>query len=110
MLTLCVVVYKVVLADCLKGAQMSLIKRFSDVVRANLNALVDAAEDPEKMLEQSIIEMKEQEQRGKKKLFEITVLYKQALKHIQTKCKAWPEAMKTKHEASWHKSRPCRSE
>lgn len=58
---------------------MSLIKRFSDVVRANLNALLDAAEDPEKLMNQSILEMKEQEKRGKQELLKIAALHKLAL-------------------------------
>jgi|LSQX01.2.fsa_nt_gb phage shock protein A len=36
---------------------MSIFKRFSDVVRANINALIDKAEDPEKMANQIIMDL-----------------------------------------------------
>lgn len=38
---------------------MSLFKRFSDNIRANLNSLLDKAEDPEKMLNQYLRDMEE---------------------------------------------------
>ncbi len=39
---------------------MSLLERVSTLVRANLNDLVDKAEDPEKMIEQVILDMQNQ--------------------------------------------------
>ena len=39
---------------------MGIFKRLSDVIKANLNDLLNRAEDPEKMLNQMLIEMKEQ--------------------------------------------------
>jgi len=36
---------------------MALLERVSTLVRANLNDLIDKAEDPEKMLKQVIIDM-----------------------------------------------------
>ena len=42
----------------LKGAcAVSIFKRISDVVRSNVNSAIDAAEDPRKVLEQTIIDM-----------------------------------------------------
>ncbi|EHQ89921.1 PspA/IM30 family protein [Desulfosporosinus youngiae] len=38
---------------------MGLFKRFSDNIRANLNSLLDKAEDPEKMLDQYLRDMEE---------------------------------------------------
>src|SRR5882762_4987688 len=39
---------------------MALLERVSTLVRANLNDLIDKAEDPEKMLKQVIIDMQNQ--------------------------------------------------
>ena len=39
---------------------MSLMERVSALIRANLNDLVDKAEDPEKMLKQVIVDMENQ--------------------------------------------------
>jgi len=38
---------------------MGLFKRVSDNIRANLNSLLDKAEDPEKMLDQYLRDMEE---------------------------------------------------
>jgi len=39
---------------------MAIFERISDLVRANINDLIDRAEDPEKMVKQIIIDMEEQ--------------------------------------------------
>ena len=39
---------------------MALMERVSTLVRANLNDLIDKAEDPEKMLKQVILDMQNQ--------------------------------------------------
>lgn len=39
---------------------MAIFERISDLVRANINDLIDKAEDPEKMVKQIIIDMEEQ--------------------------------------------------
>jgi phage shock protein A len=44
----------------LKEFAMSLLERVSTLVRANLNDLVDKAEDPEKMIKQIILDMQNQ--------------------------------------------------
>lgn len=44
---------------------MSIFKRIGDLVRANINELLDRAEDPEKMLKQMILDMEESVREGK---------------------------------------------
>lgn len=39
------------------GTEMSLLKRFRDIMASNLNAVIDKAENPEKMLEQYLREL-----------------------------------------------------
>ena len=39
---------------------MAIFERISDLVRANINDLIDKAEDPEKMVKQIIIDMEDQ--------------------------------------------------
>ena len=39
---------------------MAIFERISDLVRANINDLIDRAEDPEKMVKQIIIDMEDQ--------------------------------------------------
>src|SRR5438552_14573669 len=43
-----------------KGGHMALLERVSALVRANLNDLIDRAEDPQKMLKQVILDMQNQ--------------------------------------------------
>src|ERR1700746_666914 len=44
---------------------MALLERVSTLVRANLNDLIDKAEDPEKMIKQVILDMQNQLLQGK---------------------------------------------
>lgn len=44
---------------------MSIFKRIGDMIRANINDLLDRAEDPEKMLKQMILDMEESVREGK---------------------------------------------
>ncbi len=44
---------------------MSILKRVSDLIRSNLNELLERAEDPEKMLKQMILDMEESVREGK---------------------------------------------
>src|ERR1700675_2657274 len=43
-----------------KGFNMALLERVSTLVRANLNDLIDRAEEPEKMIKQVILDMHNQ--------------------------------------------------
>ncbi len=47
---------------------MGIFKRLGDILKANINALLDKAEDPEKMLNQMIYEMEEQYTEAKKQV------------------------------------------
>ena len=38
---------------------MGILKRFTDIMSANINALLDKAEDPEKMIDQCLRNMEE---------------------------------------------------
>jgi phage shock protein A len=47
---------------------MSLFKRLADIIKANINDLLSRAEDPEKMLNQMLIEMREQLSKAKRQV------------------------------------------
>ena len=38
---------------------MAILKRFGDIMRANINALLDKAEDPGKMVDQMLLDLNE---------------------------------------------------
>ncbi len=63
---------------------MSIFKRFSDVVRSNVNSAIDAAEDPRKVLEQTILDMEGEHKKARQKLLESMTLLKQTEKHAET--------------------------
>src|SRR5204863_932983 len=44
----------------IKESTMAILERVSTLVRANLNDLIDRAEDPEKMMKQVILDMENQ--------------------------------------------------
>ncbi len=47
---------------------MTFLNRLTNVVKSNLNAWLDSAEDPKKMINQAIVDIQEQERRAKKVL------------------------------------------
>jgi phage shock protein A len=76
----------------LQGAcAVSIFKRISDVVRSNVNSAIDAAEDPRKVLEQTIIDMEGEHKKAKQKLLESMTLLKQAEKQTEKYKKEGPE-------------------
>ncbi len=63
---------------------MSIFKRISNVVRSNVNSALDAAEDPRKVLEQTILDMEGEYKKAKQKLLESMTLVKQTEKQADT--------------------------
>lgn len=63
---------------------MSIFKRISDVVRSNVNSALDSAEDPRKVLEQTILDMEGEHKRAKQKLLESMTLVKTTEKQAET--------------------------
>ena len=49
---------------------MGLLKRISNVIRSNVNDLIDQAEDPRKIIEQTIADMQAEEKKVQSKLVE----------------------------------------
>jgi phage shock protein A len=47
---------------------MAILDRIATVIRSNLNALINQAEDPEKMLDQILIDMRQQLQEAKREV------------------------------------------
>ncbi len=63
---------------------MSIFKRFSDLVRSNVNSALDQAEDPRKVLEQTILDMEGEHKKAKQKLLESMTLLKTTEKQAET--------------------------
>ncbi len=63
---------------------MSLFKRIANVVRSNVNDVLDKAEDPRKILDQTILDMQKEHKRAKQKLIETMTLQKQSEKQAET--------------------------
>ncbi|MDP2344968.1 MAG: PspA/IM30 family protein [Deltaproteobacteria bacterium] len=62
---------------------MSIFKRIQDVVRSNVNSALDSAEDPRKVLEQTILDMEGEYKKAKQKLLESMTLLKQTEKQAE---------------------------
>jgi len=62
---------------------MSVIKRISDLVRSNVNDVLDRAEDPRKILDQTILDMQTEHKKAKKMLLETMTLLKTAEKQTE---------------------------
>lgn len=67
---------------------MSIFKRFSDLVRSNVNSALDQAEDPRKVLEQTILDMEGEHKKAKQKLLESMTLLKTTEKQCESLKKA----------------------
>lgn len=61
---------------------MSLLKRIGNLIRSNVNDALDKAEDPRKILEQTILDMVEEHKNAKKRLIETLALQKQAERQV----------------------------
>ncbi len=70
---------------------MSIFKRINDLVRSNVNDALDKAEDPRKVLEQSILDMEGELKKVKQKLLESMTLLKQEEKRGETSRKQGAE-------------------
>ena len=62
---------------------MSIFERVSDIVKSNINSLLDRAEDPEKMVKQIIIEMEEQIREATQALGTAMASEKQAFNQLE---------------------------
>ena len=66
---------------------MSLLKRLSDLIRSNVNDALDKAEDPKKILEQTLLDMEGEHKKAKKMLLDTLTLLKQSEKQVETQRK-----------------------
>lgn len=64
---------------------MSIFQRASDVLRSNINDLLSKAEDPEKMLDQMLIDMQEQATKAKSQITKAVADAKRLKKEVDTK-------------------------
>lgn len=62
---------------------MAIFQRLTDLLKANINDLIDKAEDPEKMLKQIIIDMEEQLQNAVQGLGSVMASERQVLKQLE---------------------------
>lgn len=77
---------------------MAIFSRLSDLLRANINDLIDRAENPEKMVKQIIIDMEEQLQKAVQGLGSVMASEKQVQKQLeeaQAQSKLWEDRAKT---------------
>ncbi|MDR2180106.1 MAG: PspA/IM30 family protein, partial [Synergistaceae bacterium] len=59
---------------------MSILERFSTIMRANINALLDKCEDPAKMIDQYLIDLKENLIEVKQETASVMAVEKQCLR------------------------------
>ncbi len=64
---------------------MGILERMSRVVRANINDVLDSAEDPEKLFDQHILEMEESLKEAKGKVLEVAAQEKLARKKLEAR-------------------------
>lgn len=73
---------------------MAIFSRMIDLLKANVNDLIDKAEDPEKMLKQIIIDMEEQLQKATQGLGQVMASQRQMHKQVenaQAQSKLWED-------------------
>jgi phage shock protein A len=64
------------------GMTMGLFKRFSNVVRSNLNDAISKAEDPRKLMDQALEDMAQEQKRAQQSRLEILGMVKHAEKQL----------------------------
>ena len=77
---------------------MAIFARLADLLKANINDLIDKAEDPEKMLKQIIIDMEEQLDKATQGLGTVMASERQIKKQLETAqadSKLWEDRAKT---------------
>ena len=61
---------------------MAILKRFGDIMRANINALLDKAEDPAKMVDQMLLDLNEDLAAVKKETASVMAAATNAQQHV----------------------------
>lgn len=77
---------------------MAIFERLTDLLKANINDLIDKAEDPEKMVKQIIIDMEEQLQNAVQGLGSVMASERQVLKQLdeaKAQSKLWEDRAKS---------------
>jgi len=77
---------------------MAIFARLTDLLKANINDLIDRAEDPEKMVKQIIIDMEEQLQKAVQGLGTVMASQRQMAKKLaeaQSESKLWEDRAKS---------------
>src|SRR5690606_10546997 len=73
---------------------MGFFKKLRDLALANLNAMLDKAEDPAKLKAQTIIDLEDRKRKAREQLILVTAAKKRAeteLKHLPQHVKQWAE-------------------
>jgi phage shock protein A len=82
---------------------MAIFSRLTDLLKANINDLIDRAEDPEKMVKQIIIDMEEKLQNAVQGLGSVMASERQILLQLekaQAESKLWEDRAKIALKAS----------
>lgn len=82
---------------------MAIFSRLSDLLKANINDLIDRAEDPEKMVKQIIIDMEEQLQNAVQGLGSVMASERQIRKQLEeahSQSKLWEDRAKSALKSS----------
>jgi len=85
---------------------MGMFSRLNNVIKSNLNSLVDKAEDPEKLIGQTVVDMKDEVKKARKELVTTLGTAKRLEKKVielQAEAKSWEDkailALRTGDEA-----------